>query len=128
ARATPGKPQHNTPTVAGVTDADKLRGTRKAMAQSMSLSRDEVAMVTIFDDADVDGWQSRGDITIRLIRAIVAGVKAEPALNALFDPAVPARKLMDSVHLAMAVDTNDGLIVPVLRDVGSQSATDLRAR
>ncbi len=128
ARATPGKPQHHTPAVPGLTDADKLRGTRKAMAQSMSLSRDEVAMVTIFDDADVDGWRSRGDITIRLIRAIVAGIKAEPALNALFDPAVPARKLMESVHLAMAVDTSDGLIVPVLRDVDSQSAADLRAR
>jgi pyruvate dehydrogenase E2 component (dihydrolipoamide acetyltransferase) len=85
-------------------------------------------MVTIFDDADINAWQSRGDITIRLIRAIVAGVKAEPALNALFDPAVPARKLMESVHLAMAVDTSDGLIVPVLRDVDSQSAADLRAR
>ncbi|WP_331067512.1 dihydrolipoamide acetyltransferase family protein [Steroidobacter sp.] len=123
-----GKPQQRTPAVPGLTDADKLRGPRKAMAQSMSLSRDEVAMVTIFDDADVDAWQNRGDITMRLIRAIVAGVKAEPALNALFDPTVPARKLMESVHLAMAVDTKDGLIVPVLRDVASQSATDLRAR
>ena len=62
-----------------------------------------------------------------MIRAIVAGVAAEPALNALFDPSVPARKLVEQVHLAMAVDTNDGLIVPVLRDVASQSAAQLRA-
>jgi 2-oxoisovalerate dehydrogenase E2 component (dihydrolipoyl transacylase) len=128
ARATPVKPQRRTPAVAGLTDADKLRGPRKAMAQSMSLSRDEIAMVTIFDDADVDAWHATGDITVRLIRAIVAGVKAEPALNALYDPSVPARKLMEQVHLALAVDTSDGLIVPVLRDVGSQSAKELRAR
>jgi len=128
ARANPGKSQQRSPAVAGLTDADKLRGPRKAMAQSMSLSRDEIAMCTIFDDADIDVWKERGDISIRLVRAIVAGVKAEPALNAWFDPAGPARKVMEQVHLAMAVDTNDGLIVPVLRDVASQSATQLRVQ
>lgn len=127
ARANLGKPQQRIQPIAGLTDADKLRGTRKAMAQSMALSRDEIAMCTIFDDADIDAWKDRGDITIRLIRAIVAGIEAEPALNALFDPSGPSRKLMEQVHLAMAVDTSDGLIVPVLRDVAAQSATQLRA-
>jgi pyruvate dehydrogenase E2 component (dihydrolipoamide acetyltransferase) len=128
ARANPGKSQQRTPAVPGLTDADKLRGPRKAMAQSMSLSRDEIAMCTIFDDADIHVWKDRGDISIRLVRAIAAGVKAEPALNALFDPAGPSRKLMEQVHLAIAVDTSDGLIVPVLRDVTSQSAAQLRAQ
>lgn len=116
----------HSPVVPGLTDADRLRGTRKAMAGSMSLSRDEVAMCTIFDDADIEAWARRGDITARLIRAIVAGVKVEPGLNAWFDPSGPARKLLDQVHLAIAVDTPEGLIVPVLRDVGSQSAAQLR--
>lgn len=128
ARANPGKSQQRPPAVAGLTDADRLRGPRKAMAQSMSLSRDEIAMCTIFDDADIDVWKDRGDISIRLVRAIVAGIKAEPALNAWFDPAGPSRKVMEQVHLAIAVDTNDGLIVPVLRDVTSQSATQLRTQ
>lgn len=128
ARANITKPQSRSPAVPGLTDADKLRGPRKAMAQSMSLSRDEIAMCTIFDDADIDAWNERGDISIRLVRAIVAGIKAEPALNAWFDPAGPSRKLMEQVHLAIAVDTSDGLIVPVLRDVTSQSATQLRAQ
>lgn len=128
ARANLGKSQQRSPAIAGLTDADKLRGPRKAMNLSMALSRDEIAMCTIFDDADIDAWKDRGDISIRLIRAIVAGIKAEPALNALFDPAGPSRKLIEPVHLAIAVDTNDGLIVPVLRDVTSQSATQLRAQ
>lgn len=114
------------PSVPGLTDADRLRGARKAMANSMSLSRDEIAMCTIFDDADIEAWSSRADITTRLIRAIVAGTKAEPGLNALFDPAGPSRKVMDQVHLAIAVDTSEGLIVPVLKDVGAQSAEQLR--
>jgi len=92
----------------------------------MSLSRDEVAMCTIFDDADIEVWKGRGDITTRLLRAIVAGAKAEPGLNAFFDPAGPSRKIMEQVHIAIAVDTSEGLIVPVLRDVGGKSATQLR--
>lgn len=115
------------PAVAGLTEADRLRGPRKAMSQSMSLSRDEIAMCTIFDDADIEVWKGRDDITVRLIRAIAAGVKAEPGLNACFDPAGPARKVMEQVHLAIAVDTSEGLIVPVLRDVGAQSTQQLRA-
>ena len=114
------------PSVPGLTDADKLRGTRKAMSQSMSLSRDEIAMCTIFDDADIEAWPKGQDITARLIRAIAAGAKAEPGLNALFDPSGPSRKLMDQVHLAIAVDTGEGLIVPVLRNVGAKSAAELR--
>jgi pyruvate dehydrogenase E2 component (dihydrolipoamide acetyltransferase) len=114
------------PSVPGLTDADRLRGPRKAMSASMSLSRDEIAMCTIFDDADIEAWKAGADITARLIRAIAAGVKAEPGLNALFDPSGPSRKIMEQIHLAIAVDTPEGLIVPVLRDVGNQSAAQLR--
>ena len=110
----------------GLTDADRLRGLRKAMSHSMSLSRDEIAMCTIFDDADVDSWHGRDNITIRLIRAIVAGIRAQPQLNALFDPSGPSHKLMEKIDLGIAVDTGEGLLVPVLRDVGSQSRTQLR--
>lgn len=116
----------SSPTVPGLTDADRLRGPRKAMSMSMSLSRDQVAMCTIFDDADIEGWTERRDFTVRLIRAIVAGTKVEPGLNALFDPAGPSKKIMEKVDLAVAIDTPEGLIVPVLRDVGSRSARELR--
>ncbi len=114
------------PSVPGLTDADRLRGARKAMSTSMSLSRDEIAMCTIFDDADIEGWTERRDFTVRLIRAIAAAAKVEPGLNALFDPAGPSKKIVEQVHLAIAVDTPEGLIVPVLRDVGSRSAAQLR--
>ncbi len=115
------------PVVPGLTDADRLRGARKAMSASMSLSRDQIAMCTIFDDADIQSWHGRADITVRVIRAIAAGVRAEPGLNALFDPSGPSRKIMEQLHLAIAVDTADGLIVPVLRDIASQTPEQLRA-
>ena len=128
ARANLGSGTNASPGVAGLSDADRLRGTRKAMSASMSISRDQIAMCTVFDDADIQSWYGRDDITVRVIRAIVAGVKAEPGLNALFDASVPARKIVSEVHLAVAVDTADGLIVPVIRDVGSLSAEETRAR
>ena len=121
-----GRAKAASPSVPGLTDADRLRGARKAMAHSMSLSRDEIAMCTIFDDADIEAWKNRADITTRLLRAIVAGVRAEPGMNAWFDPAGPSRKILEQVHIAIAVDTSDGLIVPVLRDVGAKSAAQLR--
>jgi pyruvate dehydrogenase E2 component (dihydrolipoamide acetyltransferase) len=108
------------------TDEERLRGPRRAMAYSMSLARDEVAMCTVFDDADIDGWRERTDITARIVRAIVAAARKEPGLNAVFDPSGPSRRIMSQINLGIAVDTSNGLIVPVLRDVGSKSATTIR--
>ncbi len=105
---------------------EKLRGPRRAMAQSMSLSRNEVCPCTIFDDADIHGWGPGQDITARLLRAIVAGCRTEPALNGFYDGASMSRQLESRVDIAIAVDTPDGLIVPVVRGVESKSAEDLR--
>ncbi len=77
-------------------ELEVLRSLRRAMAQSMTLSRDSVMECTVFDDADIEGWLPGGDYTGRLLRAISEGCRAEPGLNAWFDgasqgpPAVPA--------------------------------------
>jgi len=102
------------------------RGPRRAMAHTMTLSRDEVAMVTIFDDADLHAWPAGTDVTARAIRALVAGVKAAPALNAVFDPNGPSRRMFQQVHLGIAVDVGDKLLVPVIRDADKKSLAELR--
>jgi 2-oxoisovalerate dehydrogenase E2 component (dihydrolipoyl transacylase) len=109
-----------------LTGGEKLRGLRRAMAQSMSLARDNVANCSIFDDADLHIWQEGQDITTRLLRAIAAACQAVPSLNAWYDGASQTRRLMPQVNIGMAVDTGDGLIVPVIRDVGSRSVKELR--
>lgn len=106
---------------------ETLRGPRRAMAHTMSLSRDEIAMVTIFDDADLHAWPAGTDITSRCIRALVAAVKTVPALNAVFDPNGPSRRVFDDVHLGIAVDIGDKLLVPVIRDADKKSLAELRA-
>ena len=106
--------------------AEPLRGPRRAMHASMTRSRSEVAECTLFDDADIHNWQPGQDITVRIVRAIVAGCRAEPELNAWYDGEKLERTIHERVDLAMAVDTPDGLIVPILRRVESKNAQQLR--
>ena len=106
---------------------EKLKGARKAMAQAMAQSRDEVMPATVTDDAIIHAWQGKQDLTIRLIRAFAAGIKAEPALNAWYDQAEIGRRLLDKIHVGVAVDTPEGLFVAVLQDVASRSEESLRS-
>ncbi len=103
-----------------------LRGTRRTMARTMSQAHAEVVPVTINDDADIDAWAKDEDVTIRLIRAIVSGCKVEPSLNAWYDSHAVGRRVLEKIDLGVAVDTKDGLFVPVLRDVGNRNREDLR--
>ncbi len=92
---------------------EALRGVRRAMARAMTEAHASVVPATLMDHAMVDRWPSGENPTLRLIRAIAAGCKAEPALNAWFDG--ERRQLHDHVDLAIAMDTPDGLFTPVLR-------------
>lgn len=107
-------------------EPEKLRGLRRSMAQSMSLARDNVTSCTIFDDADLHRWGTGQDVTTRLLRGIAAGCKAEPGLNAWLDDTAHSRLLLSRVDVGIAVDTPEGLIAPVVRDVGGRTAVQLR--
>jgi 2-oxoisovalerate dehydrogenase E2 component (dihydrolipoyl transacylase) len=106
---------------------EPLRGVRRAMAQSMSQSRDQVPGSTVCDDADIHHWSQRGDYMLRLMRAMIGAWRAEPALNAWYDPVTQSRFLVAHIDLAIAVDTPGGLIVPVVRNIENKSPDELRA-
>lgn len=107
-------------------EAEALRGPRRTMAKNMALSHAQVVPVSIFEDADIDHWQKGTDITMRLVQAIAHASEASPALNCWFDGDNLSRRLLDEVHIGIAVDTPEGLFVPVLRDVNHRSMDDLR--
>ncbi len=111
---------------AGAT-AEPLRGARRAMAHSMTLSRAQIPLSTVCDDADIHAWSQRGDYMLRLIRAMISAWRAEPALNAWYDAASNSRILLKHIDLAIAVDTPGGLIVPVLRNIQNKTPEELRA-
>jgi pyruvate dehydrogenase E2 component (dihydrolipoamide acetyltransferase) len=100
---------------------------RRAMAQRMTAAHAEVVPASVTDEADIGEWPSGEDVTVRLAQAIAAACKAEPSLNAWYNAAAGERRLVKRIDIGMAVDTADGLIVPVLRNVAERDARDLRA-
>lgn len=106
---------------------EPVRGVRRAMAVAMAQSHAEVVPVTIMDDADIFAWPENTDITLRVVRAIVAGCKAEPSLNAWFDGKGMARLLHTEINLGIAMDSPEGLFVPVLKNIAQRKAEDLRS-
>jgi 2-oxoisovalerate dehydrogenase E2 component (dihydrolipoyl transacylase) len=106
--------------------AETLAGVRRAMALNMARSHAEIVPATVVDEADIAAWQPGADVTIRLCRAIAAGVAAAPALNAWFDGRTMQRRLLQQIDLGIAVDTPDGLFVPVLRNIAGRDPADLR--
>lgn len=108
-------------------ELEPLRGARRAMAQAMSAARDQVALCTVCDDADIERWSAPGNITLRVMRAMVHAWRIEPALNAWYDSAANSRVLCRHMDLGVAVDTEGGLLVPVLRNIDSQSEVQLQA-
>ena len=111
---------------AAIGDAEPLKGVRRAMAATMAKSHSEVAPATLFDDADIFNWGANKDITVRLVRAMVAACRAEPSLNAWYDSANNSRRVSNNINLGLAVDTEEGLFVPVLSKVEETEPATLR--
>lgn len=105
---------------------EPLRGVRRSMAQRMAAAHGEVVPSGVSDEADIGDWAPGEDITVRLVRAIAIACKAEPSLNAWYNSQAGERRLISRIDIGIAVDTKDGLIVPVLRDAEARSPNDLR--
>lgn len=112
--------------VPGFEGGEPLRGVRRAMARAMEKSHAEIVPANILDEIDIDHWHDDEDVTVRLIQAIAAGCRKEPALNAWYDKATDSRLLYDRIDIGVAVHTDDGLFVPVFRDIANRSGDDIR--
>jgi len=127
-RSAAGKPMRTVPpTVEAQGQPEPLRGVRRNMARVMAEAHAQVVPATLCDDADLHAWQPGNDITVRLVHAIVAASRAVPALNAWFDAAAGTRTLHRRVDIGIAVDTEDGLFVPALRNADVLEAAGVRA-
>jgi len=106
---------------------EQLKGVRRNMARVMADAHTQVVPTTIVDDADLHAWIGKQDITARLVRAIVFACKTVPALNAWFDGKNLTRTLHPHVDIGIAVDTDDGLFVPALRNADVLDAVGVRS-
>lgn len=105
---------------------EPIRGARRAMVQSMIQAHEEVVLVSIFDDADIHAWAPGTDITVRLIQAMAVACKKEPALNSSYNHGQMARELHEHMNLGLAMDTPEGLFVPVIHKADTLSAAQIR--
>lgn len=106
---------------------EKIIGPRRVMANMMAKANAEICHTPIFDEADIAAWPAGTDITVRIMRAVIAGAYAEPAINAWYNHEVPEKTNHAHVSLGVAVDSPRGLFVPVIKNIDSKSNADMRA-
>jgi len=112
---------------------------RKVIARRMSESWHFVARVTQFDDIDFTklgelrkkfaaAYEAKGvklTLTPFVLKAVADTLKKYPIFNSSLDEAANEIILKEYIHLGIAVDTDQGLMVPVIRDVDKKSMLEL---
>ncbi len=118
---------------------------RRAIARAMVDSWTTIPHVTQFDDLDVTHLQelvakhlpayekqgARLTLTVILLKVLAAVLKKYPVFNSSLDETANELVIKEYIHIGIAVDTEGGLIVPVLRDIDKKSllqiAKDLKS-
>ena len=117
--------ERNADSLATSLDAEALRGVRRTMAKRMADAHARVAAASVTGEADVSLWHQGRSPLLRLIRAVGKACRVEPRLNAAFDDVNMTLLLAEQVDLGIAMETAEGLFVPVLRDVSARDADGL---
>ncbi|MCX6403275.1 MAG: 2-oxoglutarate dehydrogenase, E2 component, dihydrolipoamide succinyltransferase, partial [Actinobacteria bacterium] len=119
---------------------EKLSRLRKVIATRMVESLQSSAQLTSVAEVDVSNivtlrernktsFESREGVKLSYMpffaKAIVDTLKSHPVLNASIDVESGTVTYHDSEHLAIAVDTDKGLLVPVIRNAGDLSMSGL---
>ncbi|MCY3912332.1 MAG: dihydrolipoamide acetyltransferase family protein [Chloroflexi bacterium] len=119
----------------------RLSRLRRTLADNLSRSWTTIPHVTLFQEADVtdvealraeykERAKARGaklTITAFILPAVAASLKAHPELNASLDLAAGEIVRKGYYHLGVAADTERGLLVPVVRDVGTKGVIEIAA-
>jgi pyruvate dehydrogenase E2 component (dihydrolipoamide acetyltransferase) len=115
----------------GPVELRQLDGIRRRIAQQMSLAWEQIPHVTQHDIADVTEFEafrkkqddSKLKITITALALKVSAVALRdfPVFNSSLDQESGQLVLKQYYHLGVAVDTEHGLLVPVVRDVDKKS-------
>jgi pyruvate dehydrogenase E2 component (dihydrolipoamide acetyltransferase) len=136
--------QVSTVTVAGPRGAEErvqLRGIRRVVAQHMVKSRSTAAQVTHVDEVDMSEvvhLRDRSKLSAEkrgvkltylpfIIKALIPALKQYPYLNASLDDEKEEIILRRYYNIGIATDTDQGLVVPVIKEADHKSITQLAA-
>lgn len=118
---------------------EPLRGVRRAVAARMSEAHRVVPPVTHVEECDVTELEATRKrindasgapkLTFLpfIVQAVVDALTAYPPLNASLDEAASEIVFHDRYDIGIAVDTQEGLVVPVLRGADKKSLVELAA-
>lgn len=123
----------------GPIERKTLSKVRRVTMERLSLSWREIPHVTQIDEADITDLEAlrgrhaaqaaeRGGkltVTVFMLKAVVAALKAFPDFNSSLDPGSQELILKNYFHIGIAVDTEHGLLVPVIRDVDKKTLLEL---
>lgn len=112
---------------------------RKVIAQRMTESRLAIPEVTQFDEVDVTAlndlrkkfapeYEKKGaklTLTTFVLKAVANTLKKHPSFNSSLDELANEIVFKEYIHLGLAVDTEAGLLVPVIRDVDKKDLVQL---
>jgi pyruvate dehydrogenase E2 component (dihydrolipoamide acetyltransferase) len=112
---------------------------RKTISRRMVENWNSIPHVTQFDDVDITDlmelrkkfapeYEKKGarlTLTSFALKAVAATLKKHPIFNSSLDEVTNEIVLKEYYHIGLAVDTEQGLLVPVIRDVDKKSLFDL---
>ena len=118
---------------------EPLRRIRRNVAQRMTMAWWEIPHVNHHEELDITNLErfrkehegaaaeegGKLTLTILIMKAAVAALKAHPRFNASLDVEAQEIVLKDYYNLGLAVDTDEGLVVPVIRNVDGKSLLEL---
>jgi pyruvate dehydrogenase E2 component (dihydrolipoamide acetyltransferase) len=125
----------------GTIELKPLTRINKLTGQNLHRNWVRIPHVTQYDEADIteleafrkslnEEYKDKGTkitIVVFLMKAVVSALKAFPRFNSSLDRAQENLVIKRYYHIGVAVDTEDGLVVPVIRDVDRKSLVEIAA-
>ena len=121
----------------GKVEREKMSNVRRATAQQMHLNWSTIPQVTQFDKADITDLESlrkrlnknssgaKITVTAILLKVLASALKKFPQFNASIDMANQEIVYKSYFNMGVAVDTDRGLLVPVVRGVDGKNVKEL---
>jgi pyruvate dehydrogenase E2 component (dihydrolipoamide acetyltransferase) len=125
----------------GAIERQPMRGIRRKTAEHLGASWAQVPLVTQYDSADITGFEEvrkrhakqAGEgvppltVTALAIKIAAAALRQFPQFNVSIDMAAEEIVVKKYIHIGVAVDTDRGLLVPVVRDADTKTLPQISA-
>ena len=119
----------------GAIERQPMRGIRKKTAEHLGASWSTIPLVTQYDSADITGFEEIRKrhaaqaektappltVTTLAVKIVAAALRQFPQFNVSIDMDAGEIIVKKYVHVGVAVDTDRGLLVPVVRDADTKS-------